>query len=408
MIMLTTRSSHAVRMLAIMGPCCMASLALLRALDPSNPKSNFTLDADAAKSGLIMGAMQLGLVVFCVARVRPPDSSTCRDRDSIQTRAIDQSWRARLRAHDPSHLRPAIAWPTLALLAASLLAWAWAAWAGHHGRIDAPSACFLCAAAIFVSFTPMHDATHCSVVRSSKLVNDLIGLLASVPFMCQYRMFKKIHLAHHANLNHPSLDPDHWAGSGHVVFLPLRWASVFFNYGSYALEQSVQGSVQWRWLFDVDLVAGTTAYSTTLWWFFEMDAVLYWLIPFVCASTYLMYVFDYLPHRPHRATDDPYVGTAVTTGAPSWLLTALLLSQNMHNVHHLAPSVPFYRYGAVWRTCREELLRRGTRELPWVLWPTREAHLPELREHVAKAKHRELAASSARRRTTSSPARRAR
>ena len=57
----------------------------------------------------------------------------------------------------------------------------------------------------------------------------------------------------------------------------------------------------------------------------------------------------------------------------------LLLSQNMHNVHHLAPSVPFFKYGDVWAAGREELIRRGTRQLPWVLWPSREAYLPELK-----------------------------
>jgi fatty acid desaturase len=99
-----------------------------------------------------------------------------------------------------------------------------------------------------------------------------------------------------------------------------------------------------------------------------------------------MYVFDYLPHRPHHYTTDPFVATSVITGAPSLIrkdapspfLTALLLSQNMHNVHHLMPTVPFYRYGLVWTACADELRRRGTRELPWLLWPSREAHLPEL------------------------------
>ena len=91
-------------------------------------------------------------------------------------------------------------------------------------------------------------------------------------------------------------------------------------------------------------------------------------------------VFDYLPHRPHQNADK-FIATAVTTGAPSPFLTAILLSQNMHNVHHLMPTVPFYRYGVVWKACRDQLRRRGTRELPWVLWPTREAYLPELRSN---------------------------
>ena len=73
------------------------------------------------------------------------------------------------------------------------------------------------------------------------------------------------------------------------------------------------------------------------------------------------------------------MATHATTGAPSWFLTVVLLGQNMHNVHHLAPNVPFYKYAAVWRARRDELLARGTREIPWLLWPSRAHHLPELK-----------------------------
>jgi len=32
-----------------------------------------------------------------------------------------------------------------------------------------------------------------------------------------------------------------------------------------------------------------------------------------------------------------------------WLLTPVLLYQNYHLVHHLYPTVPFYRYISIWR-----------------------------------------------------------
>ncbi|HEV3129231.1 MAG TPA: 2Fe-2S iron-sulfur cluster-binding protein, partial [Solirubrobacteraceae bacterium] len=41
-----------------------------------------------------------------------------------------------------------------------------------------------------------------------------------------------------------------------------------------------------------------------------------------------------------------------------WLLTPLMLSQNYHLVHHLHPSVPFYRYLKTWRRNEEAYLDR--------------------------------------------------
>lgn len=284
-----------------------------------------------------------------------------------------------------NNLRPAVAWPTIALTVASLVAWIGAAWAGTIGLVSGPLAVLLCAVAIFLLFTPMHEACHNAVVPKSRCANDALGLLASLPFTCQYRTFRMLHLAHHAHLNDPARDPDHWSGEGRQLLLPLRWATVFLHYFAFALERAHDRAEpayereRWRQVADTDIGLVYPGVTTALWWAFEAGAVWYWLAPFVCSTCYLMYVFDYLPHRPHLERHDVYRATATTTGAPSWLLTVLLLSQNMHNVHHLAPSVPFFKYGAVWSLCREELLRRGTRQLPWVLWPSRETHLTELK-----------------------------
>ena len=302
-------------------------------------------------------------------------------------------------------LRPAVAWPTIALTMAGLAAWAAAAWAGTTGLLSRPLASLLCAAAIFLLFTPMHDACHNAVVPKSRGANDAIGLLASLPFQLQYRTFRLLHLSHHAHLNDPLRDPDHWAGEGRQLLLPLRWATVFLHYFAHAIERAHDPAEpayereRWRRVVEVEIGLGFPATTMTMWWAFEEAAVWYWLVPFAASTCWLMvseapstcapshaaiadaclavrqYVFDYLPHRPHLERRDAFRATATTTGAPSWLLTVLLLSQNMHNVHHLTPSVPFYKYGRVWAACREELLRRGTRQLP-VLWPSREAHLP--------------------------------
>lgn len=364
------------------------TLGTLASLDPHNPKASGRLSSEAAAGAAYLGALLVGLVLFSWVRILLFPSAGKRSVDEPEARADrgEGSWRTALaKAHSPAHLRPRVAWPTIALAAAGLGTWIGAAWLGHTGLLSTPFASLLCTVGIFLCFTPMHDAVHGAVAPKWRTLNTAVGMAASLPFVGMYRAFRLIHLAHHAHLNESELDPDHWAGAGPLVLLPLRWATGFYYYVSFAIERSVEEQVdypqrkpgRWRNVVELDLAATPAVYMTVLWWVWDVSAVAFWLFPFVGAATYLLYTFDYLPHRPHKSLDQ-YLATSVTTGVPSPLLSVLLLSQNMHNIHHLAPSVPFYRYGDVWHICREELLKSGTRQLPWVLWPTRERHLREL------------------------------
>ena len=43
----------------------------------------------------------------------------------------------------------------------------------------------------------------------------------------------------------------------------------------------------------------------------------------------------------------------------------LFLFQNYHLIHHLYPSVPFYRYLKIWRLNEAEFRRQGTPVVDW-------------------------------------------
>ena len=107
-------------------------------------------------------------------------------------------------------------------------------------------------------------------------------------------------------------------------------------------------------------------FIVTLWRSGYANTLLYgWLLPGRAAIGLLAYFFDYLPHRPHKVSkrDDPYKATSVTSlyGENTWLLTWPLLHQNYHNIHHLAPYIPFYLYSTVWHKLKPELLQKGTK-----------------------------------------------
>ena len=80
-----------------------------------------------------------------------------------------------------------------------------------------------------------------------------------------------------------------------------------------------------------------------------------WFVPARLALTALAATFSWLPHQPHSATD-PYHATTVRSSP--WL-TWVLLGQNFHLVHHLDPSIPFYKLERKWRENHDEFRSRG-------------------------------------------------
>jgi fatty acid desaturase len=82
--------------------------------------------------------------------------------------------------------------------------------------------------------------------------------------------------------------------------------------------------------------------------------LLLFFVPTRLTAIFLSLTFDFLPHYPHRtlAEDDPFRSTSNRVGM-EWLLTPVLLCQNYHLVHHLYPTVPFYRLLKVWNAKRQ-------------------------------------------------------
>ena len=67
-------------------------------------------------------------------------------------------------------------------------------------------------------------------------------------------------------------------------------------------------------------------------------------------------VFVILPHHPVIVSqeEDAYLATTMRVGW-EWLLTPLLVYQNYHLIHHLYPTLPFYKMHRVWYLKYDEL-----------------------------------------------------
>ena len=262
---------------------------------------------------------------------------------------------------DPGEPVPMLAKPTVALFLGGLLVWGLSTWAGLGLGWPLWLVIPVNAAVSFTMFTVLHDAVHYSISRR-RWVNELLGRL-TVPFVVPYAsapLFGFIHIEHHRNTNEElDTDPDAWATDGPWWQLPFRWLTIDFWYACFYLKHIRRRSA--RELAESGaivaiFVAGVVAAAMTgtLW----TVAVVY-LIPARIALGALAWWFDWLPHHGLEATqrENRYRATRIRIGL-EWLLTPAMLYQNYHLVHHLHPSIPFYRYIKAWRRNEEAYLER--------------------------------------------------
>ncbi|MGX9671750.1 fatty acid desaturase [Mycobacterium sp. HM-7] len=273
----------------------------------------------------------------------------------------DSEAAARTALPDPGEQVPKLAWPTMALFLAGGVAFV-ASTAGYLvGAVPTWVPIVVNAVVSFTMFTVVHDAVHYAI-SSTRWVNGLVGRLA-VPFvqpLISFPSFGFIHIEHHRHSNDDENDPDTFASHGPVWQLPFRWAVLDVSYGNYLIRK-----MGGRPKAEVAETLACVAISVTglivaiMSGHFWTLAVVF-IIPQRIAVVVLAWWFDWMPHHGLEDTQrsDRYRATRTRVGM-EWLYTPLMLSQNYHLVHHLHPSVPFYRYTKTWRRNEEAYLDRN-------------------------------------------------
>ncbi len=247
----------------------------------------------------------------------------------------------------------ATAWPTLALCLGAFAVQAGAAALALSGRLPAAAAVLVGSLCAYVQFTVAHDAAHGAVSRV-KAVNEAAGTVAALAIAAPFLAFRRIHLHHHAHVNDPAEDPDYWVVGTSWPQTLLRFATTWPQYYR----------VYFTRLLARDATLAATA--ATLGAFVAAgvlaaragrlgDLLLYWFLPAQVAVTVLAFLFDYLPHRPHTGRGR-YVDTVSVTDR--WL-DGPMLGQNLHLLHHLFPSIPWYRYRPAWDEAEDAIRAAG-------------------------------------------------
>ena len=271
-----------------------------------------------------------------------------------------------------------VAWPTVTLFAALVTGFVAVTVGWTAGVLSAWVGCAINTVIAYVLFTVHHDATHKAIsgrLPRWRWLDAVCGTISGAALQLSYRGFSGEHLRHHAHTNDPLRDPDA-AIVGPIWTVPLKWtaAVVLRTLSSLPLCGRLEANVTAR-LAPGQLPApndrveremrrsrravqiGTAVLiaSIPLGWF--MPVFLLWWLPSRLAGLPLMVCFSWLPHIPFDSTAR-FHNTRINTFRGS---TWLLLHQDRHLIHHLYPSVPWYRYRALFQGVRPLLEAEGAR-----------------------------------------------
>lgn len=262
---------------------------------------------------------------------------------------------------DPGERVPALAVPTVLIFFGALIVFIVSTTLAIRQVVPSVVTILVNAVVCFVMFTVAHDAAHYSISRV-RWVNSLFGRLSTAfvsPVMA-FPVFCYLHIEHHRHANDDANDPDTFASHGKGVALPVHLALMDLAYVPFYLRRirsrPAAEIAELAALILASVAGLAVAIATGNFW---LLAVIY-IIPERIAVFFLAWWFDWLPHHGLEDTQrgNRYRATRARVGM-EWLFTPLMLSQNYHLVHHLHPSIPFYRYLKVWRRNESAYLERN-------------------------------------------------
>jgi beta-carotene hydroxylase len=242
---------------------------------------------------------------------------------------------------NPTVLMPMAAIAILAISTCGYWYWGWYHWCSF----------WLNVLALHLAGSVIHDASH-NAAHSNRVVNAILGHTSALILGFAFPVFTRVHLQHHAHVNDPENDPDHFVSTGGPLWLI---APRFFYHEVFFFRRRL-----WRkyelleWflsrLFLVTLVVLSLKFD-----FFHY-LINYWLSAALVVGLALGLFFDYLPHRPFKERDR--WKNARVYASP--ILNLLIFGQNYHLIHHLWPSIPWYKYQAAYRATRPLLEAKGS------------------------------------------------
>lgn len=265
-------------------------------------------------------------------------------------------------------LSPDIAWPTILLAILLPASFIGVAAAGFVGTMPL----WICTAILsFVSYahyTLVHESVHGNIIkrpRGLSWVHTLIGWIGAIGIGSSWPVLQKTHLLHHSHTN-TDKDPDIFV-KGTFVELIVKWVNGIWRslIPFFALRYvAPDGYTRLQSIFtraEIAQASAVTVLSIALlaaaaFTGHVAEWLLLWFIPTRLGVLLLNIFFQWMPHYPFDN-----LGRYQNTRISIWPLgTPFTLGQNLHLMHHLWPSVPFYNYPRLYRALRPVLIAEGS------------------------------------------------
>jgi len=273
----------------------------------------------------------------------------------------------------------AVGWPTVLLCVALTGAYVGVIVSWSTGVLPLWAGFIINAALTYAFYTVHHDANHKAISgRNAKWrwLDAVCGEIAAVPLLLNFRGWSSEHLRHHSHTNDPARDPDVALVAGPLWVVPLKWLAVTgistiatLPFCAPLMENAMAAqrpadappltervhneNRQLRRYMQLGVVVVLVSIPLGLF----LPVFFLWWLPGRLGILALMVLFQWLPHVPYDSTAR-FGNTRINTFRGS---TWLLLQQDRHLVHHLYPSVPWYRYRALFREIRPVLIAEGAR-----------------------------------------------
>lgn len=296
-----------------------------------------------------------------------------------------------------------IEWPTLLVLVLTYLVWATGTMIWHDSAV---LSVILTGVAIAQHSSLQHEALHGHPFKNPAVNEALV--FPSLSVFIPYRRFRDTHLQHHFDpaLTDPYddpesnfLSPEDWAQlsrpaqglmrlnntlAGRMIFGPILGTAAFIR--NDLAQMSRDRRIAQAWALHA---AGLVMLLAWLMLWTEMPFWAYLLA--VHLGFALLRIRTFLEHRAH---DSARARTVVVEDRGP--LSLLFLNNNYHVVHHMHPTVAWYRLPALYAERRAHFLRRNDgyiypsyaevfrRHLwrakdtvPHPIWPVRKSPLPK-------------------------------
>ena len=258
---------------------------------------------------------------------------------------------------------PDFAWPTIVLAAVLFTAFAASTYFAVTDALPLTLAVSINSAVIYALYTVVHEAVHANISsrrRHLRWVDTVLGVTACVPLWLFFHQHKKQHMMHHAKTNRDD-DPDIYSRGSFLGWcvrrLPVELIGYFnpvklheqckaYNLSTRETRITMASFAAYALLAAAVIAAG-----------YGFELLVLWLVPWWIGQFVMLTLFTWAPHHDHTETGR-YRNTRVSLWPGAELL---LLGQNLHLIHHMIPSIPYYRYKPTFDELRPILERKGAR-----------------------------------------------